>query len=67
MRSHRQKSGPLDYVERIFPNVHKIFSDPAGPHNIPPGTRPLTMHRLAGEFELDRQWWTWRRAVRSTR
>ena len=56
-----QKSGPLDYVERIFPNVHKIFSDPAGPrYNIPPGTRPLTMHRLAGEFELDRQWWTWR-------
>ena len=29
-------------------------------YNIPPGTRPLTMHRLAGEFELDRRWWTWR-------
>ena len=61
-----QKSGPLDYVERIFPNVHKIFSDPAR-YNIPPGTRPLTMHRLAGEFELDRQWWTWRPSGSSTR
>ncbi|MBR8657103.1 SOS response-associated peptidase [Achromobacter sp. Marseille-Q0513] len=56
-----QKSGPLDYVERIFPNLHRIFDDPAGPrYNIPPGTRPLTMHRLAGAFDLDRQHWGWR-------
>lgn len=56
-----QKSGPLDYVERIFPNLRRVFDDPAGPrYNIPPGTRPLTMHRLAGDFNVDRQWWTWR-------
>ncbi|MNX30519.1 hypothetical protein D3C86_606850 [compost metagenome] len=42
-----QKSGPMDYVERIFTNQGKIFADPAGPRfNIPPGTRPLTLHRL---------------------
>lgn len=53
-----QKSGPMDYVERIFPNPRAIFSDPAGPrYNIPPGTRPLTMHRLAGDFQLDRLAW----------
>ncbi|WP_216083720.1 hypothetical protein, partial [Paenibacillus riograndensis] len=56
-----QKSGPLDYVERIFPNPRRVFDDPSGPrYNIPPRTRPLTMHRLAGAFEVDRQWWTWR-------
>lgn len=56
-----QKSGPLDYVERIFPNPRRVLEDPAGPrYNIPPGTRPLTLHRLAGDFEVDRQWWTWR-------
>ena len=39
-----QKSGPMDYVERIFPNQHQIFTDSAGPrYNVPPGTRP---HRL---------------------
>ncbi|WP_116793118.1 SOS response-associated peptidase family protein [Achromobacter dolens] len=56
-----QKSGPLDYVERIFPNPRRVFDDPAGPlYNIPPGTRPLTMHRLAGDFELERLHWGWR-------
>lgn len=56
-----QKSGPLDYVERIFTNQGKIFADPAGPRfNIPPGTRPLTLHRLAGADELERQFWTYR-------
>ncbi|MFY1912752.1 SOS response-associated peptidase [Achromobacter xylosoxidans] len=56
-----QKSGPLDYVERIFPNPRRVFDDPAGPrYNIPPGTRPMAMHRLAGEFELDRLSWGWR-------
>ncbi|MFY1914825.1 hypothetical protein ACOTB6_24940 [Achromobacter xylosoxidans] len=45
----------------VFSNLRRVFDDPAGPrYNIPPGTRPLTMHRLAGEFEVDRQWWTWR-------
>jgi len=43
-----QKSGPMDYVERIFTNWGRVFADVAGPlYNIPPGTRPLTMHRLA--------------------
>lgn len=56
-----QKSGPLDYVERIFPNPRRVFDDPAGPrYNIPPGIRPLAMHRLAGEFELGRLPWGWR-------
>lgn len=56
-----QKSGPLDYVERIFPNLRRVFDDPAGPrYNIPAGTRPLTMHRLAGDFELERLHWGWR-------
>ena len=36
-----QKSGPLDYVERIFTNQSQIFADPAGPRfNIPPGHAP---------------------------
>lgn len=49
-----QKSGPLDYVERIFPNPRRVLTDPAGPrYNIPPGTRPLTMYRLAGEIYDD--------------
>ncbi|MFH7109523.1 hypothetical protein [Achromobacter xylosoxidans] len=49
-----QKSGPLDYVERIFPNPRALFSDPTGPlYNIPPGTRPMAMHRLTGDFELE--------------
>ncbi|MCI1839185.1 MAG: SOS response-associated peptidase [Achromobacter ruhlandii] len=56
-----QKSGPLDYVERIFPNPRRVFDDPAGPrYNIPPGTRPMAMHRLAGDFELERLHWGWR-------
>ncbi|OZI81411.1 SOS response-associated peptidase [Bordetella genomosp. 6] len=56
-----QKSAPEDYVEILWPNARLIFDDVAGPrYNIPPGTRPLTMHRLAGDFEVDRQWWTWR-------
>ncbi|MFH7106437.1 SOS response-associated peptidase family protein [Achromobacter xylosoxidans] len=55
-----QKSGLMDYVERIFPNPRVLFTDLAGPlYNIPPGTRPLTMHRLADDFEVDQQWWTW--------
>ncbi|KDD35390.1 SOS response-associated peptidase, partial [Bordetella bronchiseptica] len=56
-----QKSAPEDYVEILWPNARLIFDDVAGPrYNIPPGTKPLTMHRLAGGFEVDRQWWTWR-------
>lgn len=56
-----QKSGPMDYVERLFPNPRRIFSDPAGPdYNIPPGRQPLAMHQLAGEFEVERLPWGWR-------
>lgn len=62
-----QKSGPLDYVERIFPNPRRVFDDPAGPrYNIPPGTRPMAMHRLAGDFELARLPWGWRPTIPST-
>ncbi len=47
-----QKAGPLDYAERIFTNLGEIFADPVGPRfNIPPGTRPLTMHRLDQDAE----------------
>lgn len=56
-----QKSGPMDYVERLFPNPRRIFSDPAGrDYNIPPGRQPLAMHQLAGEFEVERLPWGWR-------
>lgn len=56
-----QKSGPVDYVERIFPNLRRVFDDSAGPrYNIPPGTRPVAMHRLAGDFELELLPWGWR-------
>ncbi|MBN9642907.1 MAG: SOS response-associated peptidase [Achromobacter sp.] len=56
-----QKSGPMDYVERLFPNPRRIFSAPAGPdYNIPPGRQPLAMHQLAGEFEVERLPWGWR-------
>lgn len=58
-----QKSGPLDYVERIFTNQSQIFADPAGPRfNIPPGTRPLTLHRLAEGIEsMTRLPWGYKR------
>lgn len=58
-----QKSGPMDYVERIFPNQHQIFTDPAGPrYNVPPGTRPLTIHRLAeGALDVGRLPWGYKR------
>lgn len=47
-----QKSAPEDYVEILWPNARLIFDDVAGPrYNIPPGTRPLTMHRLVGQAE----------------
>lgn len=47
-----QKSGPMDYVERIFTNMTQVFADTAGPrYNIPAGTRPLTMHRLDEDTE----------------
>ncbi|CAM4226433.1 SOS response-associated peptidase [Bordetella muralis] len=42
-----QKSGPMDYVERIDTNWATIFDDPVGPrYNVAPGTRPITAHRL---------------------
>lgn len=58
-----QKSGPLDYVERIFTNQSQIFADPTGPRfNIPPGTRPLTLHRLAeGTEAMARLPWGYKR------
>lgn len=58
-----QKSGPLDYVERIFTNQSQIFADPAGPRfNIPPGTRPLTLHRLTeGTEAIARLPWGYKR------
>lgn len=56
-----QKSDPLDYVERIFTNQSQVFADPTGPRfNLTPGTRPLTLRRLAGSDELDRQFWAYR-------
>ena len=58
-----QKSRPMDYVERIFSSMTQIFADPAGPrHNAPPGTRPLTMHRLAeGTEAIARLPWGYKR------
>lgn len=54
-----QKSGPMDYVERIFTNWGRLFTDSVGPrYNVPPGTRPLTMHRLIeGAPEIGRLPW----------
>ncbi|KDD21299.1 SOS response-associated peptidase [Bordetella bronchiseptica] len=47
-----QKSAPEDYVEILWPNARLIFDDVAGPqYNIPPGTKPLTMHRLVDQTE----------------
>jgi len=58
-----QKSGPMDYVERIFSNMTQVFADPAGPrYNVPPGMRPLTMHRLAeGTEAMTRLPWGYKR------
>lgn len=58
-----QKSGPLDYVERIFSSMTQIFADPAGPqYNVAPGTRPLTMNRLAeGTEAMTRLLWGYKR------
>lgn len=53
-----QKSGPQDYVERIFTNLGRIFDDPVGPrYNVAPGTRPLTIHRLDGAEQMMRLPW----------
>lgn len=57
-----QKEWPMDYVETIRWNPHTVFS-PADiadglRYNIPPGTRPLALHRLDdGAEHLDRIFW----------
>jgi len=58
-----QKSGPMDYVERIFPNPRAIFADPIGPrYNVAPHTRPLTIHRLdGGNLNVARLPWGYQR------
>ncbi|VFR81122.1 Gifsy-2 prophage protein [plant metagenome] len=56
-----QKSPPMEYVSQVFASEDLVFQDPAGPrYNIPPGTRPLALHRLGGAVDLDRQYWSWR-------
>ena len=53
-----QSRDPDEYFARIFTNMHKIFDiDPGLRFNVPPGTKPMVMHELAGSPTLERQFW----------
>lgn len=53
-----QKSGPMDYMETLWPNLHRILTDSAGPqYNVSPGTKPLTLHRFNGVEDISRLPW----------
>lgn len=54
-----------EYVETIRWTPYSILEDPVGPrYNVPPGTRPLVMHRLGGHGHesLDRIFWGYKPA-----
>lgn len=58
-----QKSGPMDYMETLWPNLHRILTDSAGPqYNVSPGTKPLTLHRLTGTEDISRLPWGYKRS-----
>lgn len=55
----KQARGLADYVETLHWNPRTILDVPDGPkHNVPPGTRPLALHRLGdGSEQVDRLFW----------
>lgn len=48
-----------EYEDRVFPNQHTILDVADGlKHNVPPGTRPIVLHRLgSGEPQANRLFW----------
>jgi Uncharacterized conserved protein len=48
-----------EYEERVFPNPHSILEVAEGlKYNVPPGTRPIALHRLGdGREQADRLFW----------
>lgn len=55
----KQARSLSEYEERVFPNPHAILEVAEGiKHNVPPGTRPITLHRLGdGQPHADRLFW----------
>lgn len=60
----RQARTLSEYEERVFPNAHTILEVADAPrYNVPPGTRPLTLHRLGdGSEQADRLFWGYKPA-----
>lgn len=58
----KQARGLADYVETLKWNPRTILDVPDGPkYNVPPGTRPLALHRLGdGSEQVDRLFWGYR-------
>lgn len=54
-----QKNDLADYIETMRWNPAKLFVNTEGPRfNVPPGTRPLALHRLgSGDPHADRLFW----------
>jgi putative SOS response-associated peptidase YedK len=54
-----QRSDLADYLEKIHWNPARLFVEPEGPrYNVPPGTRPIVLHRLGdGQEHADRLFW----------
>lgn len=55
----RQAGDGEQYMETLNWNPRAIFNDIQGPkYNVPPGTRPLTLHRLGdGSEQVERMFW----------
>lgn len=55
----KQARSLSEYEERVFPNQHTILEVAEGiQYNVPPGTRPITLHRLGdGGPHADRLFW----------
>lgn len=55
----RQAREPVDYIESMNWNPHDLGKLADGlKYNVPPGTRPLVMHRLGnGSDQIDRLFW----------
>lgn len=56
-----QRSGPLDYVERIFPNRRRVFDESSDTrYRVSPGTRPFSTYHPASDVKRIRQARGWR-------
>jgi len=54
----KQARSLSEYEERFFANHRTILNVPDGiKYNVPPGTRPIALHRLEGNPAADRLFW----------